>query len=196
MASSRWIAATVLVLAAAISSGSPHAQSAASDPWFRQSASPKDFEAPRVSWDSFSIQLPKDWQLTPGFTGFLLNAVEKTKKGTTGAAIVIEQMALAEPLTQNDVDSGLAELEAVQAKGREPASSDYRQQAKDVGGRRFVFLQYTRPGLTGPDQVTVYAMPAGRIMYRVICIAPASRASAYQSTFAHVAWTFKPKAAS
>lgn len=166
---------------------------AQSDPWFRRSANPKDFAVARLPWNTFSIELPKDWQVAPGYGGILLLAVERTKNNQSAASVVIEQMRLTVPLTAHDVDDGLAELEANQARVRDPAGQDFQQHVKDVNGQRFVFLTYSRRGLNGMDSVVQYAMPNGNVMYRLVCIAPTAQlAQRYQATFAHVAASFKP----
>ena len=56
-----------------------------------------------------------------------------------------------------------------------------------------MLIQYSRGGLIGTDRVALYVFPAGRAMYRLICIAPEKEmVSKYQQIFAHVAWSFKP----
>jgi len=165
----------------------------ATDVWFRASAKPKDFRLAKLPWNAFSIELPKDWQLAPGHGGILLTAVEKTRGNQAAGAITLEQTRLVEPLSVNDIDAALAGLEASAARQRDPAGDNFEQQVKEANGRRVVMVQYTRPGLNGPDKVVMYAMPVGLVMYRLICVAPAALlASKYQDTFAHVASTFKP----
>ena len=91
-----------------------------------------------------------------------------------------------------DVDSVLGKLEEDAARMRDPSGQNFQQQIKQVGAQRFVFIQYTRPGQNGTDRVVMYAIPASRIMYRLICIAPVDQLEAkYQETFAHVAASFK-----
>jgi hypothetical protein len=46
--------------------------------------------------------------------------------------------------------------------------------------------------LSGRDRVVQYSIPAGAVMFRLICIAPEAQMSAYQAAFAHVAFSFKP----
>jgi len=171
-----------------------HAQSqTAADVWFRRSTKPDDFSAAKLPWNTFSIELPKNWQLVPGYGGILLTAVEKTRNNQATAAIALEQMLLVEPLAVNDIDAVLAGLETAAARQRDPAGQDFDQQVKEADGRRIVFIQYSRPGLNGLDRVVLYAIPSGRVMYRLICIAPAAQlTTTYQATFAHVARSFKP----
>jgi hypothetical protein len=187
----RFTAVALLMLAAA--AGLQAQPPAASDPWFHRSAKPGDFRAAKLPWTTFSIELPKDWQLAPGYGGILLSAVEKTRNTVASAAIVLEQMRLVEPLARTDIDTMLAGLETDAARQRDPAGDNFEQQVKETGGQRYMMIQYTRPGPYGQDRVVIYAIPAGRIMYRLICIAPAAQLTAkYQDTFAHVASTFKP----
>jgi hypothetical protein len=171
------------------------ATQAQSDPWYQLSARPRDFVATRP-WNTFTIDLPKEWQLAPGYGPILLSAVEKTRSNQPAASIVIEHRSLAEPLTAQDVDAGLAGLEANDAKGRDPAGQDFKQEVKEVNGVRFVFLTYSRRGLSGMDTVIQYSVPSGSVMYRLVCIAPTAQlAQRYQAIFAHVAASFKPVAA-
>lgn len=170
------------------------AAQAQSDPWYRLSARPRDFVAARP-WNTFTIELPKDWQLAPGYGPILLSAVEKTRGNQPAASIVIEHRSLAVPLTAQDVDEGLAGLEAHDAKVRDPAAQDFKQEVKEVNGVRFVFLTYSRRGLSGMDTVIQYSVPSGNVMYRLVCIAPTAQlAQRYQAIFAHVAASFKPTA--
>ena len=171
-----------------------HAQTqTAPDAWFRRSPKPNDFSAAKLPWNSFSLELPKNWQLVPGYGGILLTAVEKTRNNQATAAIALEQMLLVEPLAVNEIDAVLAGLETAAARQRDPAGQDFDQQVKEANGRRFVLIQYSRPGLNGMDRVVQYAIPSGRVMYRLICIAPAAQLTEkYQAMFAHVAQSFKP----
>jgi len=172
------------------------AAQAQSDPWYRLSAKPKDFAVARLPWNTFTIELPKDWQLAPGYGAILLSAVEKSRGNQPAASIVIEHRSLPEPLTSQDVDAGLAALEANDTKLRDPAGQDFKQEVKDVNGVRFVFLTYSRRGLSGMDTVVLYSVPSGNVMYRLVCIAPTAQlAQRYQAICAHVAASFKPTAA-
>lgn len=167
------------------------------DPWFRQSAKPKDFVAARLPWNVFSIDMPKNWVAVAGFGSMLFTRAERGKGDQTAASISVEQTRLVAALTSNDVDASLAELEANLASTRDPSGTNFAHQVKDVDGRRFIFVTYTRPGLNGPDSVVLYIFPAGNVMYRLICIAPGSEvAPKYQTAFAHVAASFKTATAS
>ena len=88
-----------IALFATLALAHPDAQAqTGSDPWFRYSTKPKDFQAAKLPWNTFSIELPKNWQLVPAHGGILLTAVEKTRNNQATAAVVLEQMHLVEPI--------------------------------------------------------------------------------------------------
>lgn len=161
--------------------------------WFAKSAKPRDFEIPRLPWNSFTIELPKNWQLLPGHNGVLLSAAEKTRSDQPAGIIMLEQMRLQDSLSAKDLSNATLTFEAASTKERDPAGQNFQQMIMQVpDGRRFIFIQYTRPGLYGPDRVTQYSVPAGLTLYRVICIAPDAQLAKYKPTCAHVAESFKP----
>lgn len=187
---SRVVAMSLLVVLSFVGA---HAQSDNSDPWFRRSARPKDFAVARLPWNTFSVELPKDWQVAPGYRGILLSSVENTRNNQPTSSIVIEQMKLEAPLTSEDIDGELAKLEADQARLNDPSGQDFQHHVKEVAGTRFVFVTYSRRGLNGMDSVVQYAIPNGNVLYRLVCIAPTAQlAQRYQAIFAHVAASFKP----
>jgi hypothetical protein len=164
-----------------------------SDPWFKMSQRPRDFRQAPLPWKTFTVEVPNGWQLTPGYNSILFTAAEKVGSNLPAASIVFEHTALPEPLGPNDVDANLAGNEADYARGRDPGNQKVEQDAKEVNQRRFMLIQYSRNGFFGMDRVAVYVFPAGRVMYRLICIAPEKEfVQKYQPIFAHVAWSFKP----
>lgn len=159
------------------------------DPWFRRSPRPNDFEAPKIPLGRFTIELPKKWQLLPGFNTFLILASERTGNNRPGASIVLEQWQLADAV---DVNQAFADyLLEEYLKKREPSVQKFDQELKDVGGRKFVLTRYARDGISGTDGVIDYSIPMGNVLYRVMGIAPAGEISKYQPTFAHVASSLK-----
>jgi hypothetical protein len=109
---------------------------------------------------------------------------------------MLEQMRLQDSLLPKDLSDATLSFEAASTKERDPAGQNFEQAIKSVSdGRRFIFIQYLRPGLYGPDRVTQYSVPAGLTLYRVICIAPESQIEKYKPTCAHVAESFRPTAA-
>lgn len=170
-------------------------QPVAADPWFGPSPRPRDFRLAPLPWNTFSVEFPNGWELVRGYGIILVTATERMRGNVPGAAIVLEHNALVEPLGPQEIDTKLAELELEDViKVREPGGQNFRSEAKEVNKRRFVFIQYSRPGFSGTDRVSVYVMPVGRVMYRLICIAPEKEVARYQPMCAHVANSFKPAA--
>jgi hypothetical protein len=167
-------------------------QSAKADPWFGPSPRPRDFRPAPLPWNTFSVDFPNGWELVRGYGIILVTATERMRGNVPGAAIVLEHNALVEPLGPQEIDSKLAEYELEDViKVREPGGENFRSEAREVDKRRFGFIQYTRPGISGTDRVSVYIMPEGRVMYRLICIAPEKELARYQPICAHVAASFK-----
>jgi hypothetical protein len=158
------------------------------DPWYGRSPRPRDFEAPKTPLGNFAIELPKNWQIVPGYAQIILTAAEKTRSDQVGAAIVLEHVQLRSPLP---VTPAVADVELTTIREREPGGQDFSQQIKQGDGRPFIFIQYTRRGHAGPDRVVQYSILAGSVMYRLICVVSAAQFAKYQSIFAHVAASFK-----
>jgi hypothetical protein len=184
---------SLCVVEAHLNSQAATGSQAATAEWFGKSSKPRDFETPRLPWNSFTIELPKNWQLLPGHNGVLLSAAEKTRSDQPAGVIMLEQMRLQDTLTAKDLSNATLTFEAASTKERDPAGTNFQQMIMQVSdGRRLIFIQYTRPGLYGPDRVTQYSVPAGLTLYRVICIAPDAQLAKYKPTCAHVAESFKP----
>jgi hypothetical protein len=161
-----------------------------SDPWYGRSPRPRDFEPFNAPLARYAIELPKDWQIVPGFGHIIFAATEKTRSNQSNAAIILEHIQLRSALA---LTPAVADVELTTIREREPSGSEFSQQLKNVGGRQFIFIQYSRPGHLGSDRVTQYSMLGGSIMYRLICIVSAPQLAKYQSICAHVAASFTIK---
>lgn len=161
------------------------------EPWYGRSPRPKDFVAAVMPWNSLALELPKDWQMVPGRGGILFVAAETTRNKRPGGAIVLEQRKLAFPLSNDDIDDELAELEANETLTADPASSAVSHEVKDIDGRKFILVIHTRPGFAGTDTVVQYSFVFGDLKFRVIGIAPTAQIDRYRPIFAHVAASFR-----
>src|SRR6185295_3015179 len=101
--------------------------SAAMNEWFAKSSKPRDFETPRLPWNSFTIELPKNWQLLPGHNGVLLSAAEKTRSDQPAGVIMLEQMRLQDSLSAKDLSNATLTFEAASTKERDPAGTNFQQ---------------------------------------------------------------------
>jgi hypothetical protein len=168
------------------------AQAGVTDPWFGRMEKPKDIDPPKTFANTFSIELPKDWQLVPGHTNTIFLVAEKTKKFLAGAAITLEYAQL-----QAAVDPSLlpaiGQLELADVQKRELSGSKFTEQIKSAEGRQAVVIQYDRPGLSAAsDHVVQYSFPVGTTMYHLSCISSSADIEKFRPLFAHVAASFTP----
>jgi hypothetical protein len=166
--------------------------SGVTDPWFGRMSKPKDIDPPKTFANTFSIELPKDWQLAPGHTNTIFGVTEKTKRFLVGATIVLEYSQL-----QAAVDPSLlptvGQVQLSELQKRELSGSKFTQQIKSAEGRQAIVIQYDRPGLSGgTDHVVQYSFPVGTTMYYLICISSAGEIEHYRPVFAHVAASCTP----
>lgn len=181
----------VLVFACLVSFAHAIAQTTP-DPWYARQANPRNIDPPKTFTGGFAIQLPKDWQLAPGYKETIFSVVEKTRRWEAGAVISLQQIRLQAPLefplSDPARDATLGEL-----KAREPSGRQFSATVKTGPIGQIILLQYVRPGVSGrDDHVTQYSIPVGTTMYQLMCIAPANGVEKYRPLFAHVAASFTP----
>jgi hypothetical protein len=164
---------------------------AAPDPWYGRNPKSRDIENPKGPLRKVSIEFPRTWQIVPGYGEILVAVAEKTRNNQPAAAIVLEQSQLQAAINPNDITDELAQAEVGVMRARLPGVKTFEHQLKQADGFRFIFIQYSKPGMSGTDRVVQYSIPAGTVMYRLICIAPEAQLTKYQSLFAHVAASFK-----
>lgn len=163
-----------------------------SDPWYARQPKPKNIDPPISFKGTFSIELPKDWQLAPGQTNTILSSVERKGKNQTGGAITLEYQALRAPLGPALMVEAIR-LELEDVKSRELSGKDFASEVKNAPFGPFMFIHYRRPGLLGADDHVVrYSIPVGTTLYRIICVAPSATMAKYQPVFAYVAASFMP----
>jgi hypothetical protein len=169
-----------------------HSQAASpSDPWFRRSPNAKEFETPKVPLGKFAIELPKNWQILPGYGEIIFTAAEKTRSNQPAGAIALERRQLQGTLSPADITDRIAQLELSESRERQIGGENFAHAVKEIGGTKFIMIQYSKPGIAGPEHVVQYSFAAGPAMYRLICIAPVAQLSKYQPAFAHVAASFQ-----
>jgi hypothetical protein len=162
------------------------------DLWFVRQLKPKNIDPPKVFTNSFSIELPKNWQLAPGHTGTIFSVVEPTKKWETGGLITLEYQRLQVPL-EPSLMKDMSERELREVQLRDANGKKFGVELLTAGPGFVIFIQYDRPGVSGTDDhVAQYEIPVGTTLYKLICIAPATGVEKYRPTFAHVAASFTP----
>jgi hypothetical protein len=156
------------------------------DPWFARSTKIA-FQPEKAPDAPVTIEVPKkDWMLLPSNGSVLLIAA--TRKGD--AAVFVERSELSQPLEPTDITDLFAQIESDGIKEREPRATEFQAKVLDVGDRRLVAVQYTRPGVLGTERVRQYSLPLGKQLYRVTCASSAAKFAAYDPVFAHMAASF------
>jgi len=168
---------------AAQTPGSP----ASTDPWYGRS-SRVQFQPVKLATEGFQMEWPKkDWLLVP--SAGPLSLVLVSKKGD--ASIVIERSSLRQPLEAADITDLFAQLESDAIKTQQKAL-DIQARVIDGGGQRLAAVQYQRDGALGPERVRQYSIPAGKRLYRIVCVSTSAQFLVFDAVFAHVAASFVP----
>ncbi len=137
----------------------------------------------------FTLQYPKkDWLAVPGGGGVLLTLTERRVEAT----VAVEDKALNQPLAPDDITDLFAQLEIDAIKERQPKATDFQSRLLEAEGRKIVIVQFTRPGLKGPERVRQFSIPAGPHLYRVVCSSSPAQFAKYEPVFAHIAASFRP----
>jgi hypothetical protein len=172
----RWSAAPWLVAGLLLSTGLA--------PQFAWSAvSAKDFQLFRDPAGRFSLEFPKDWQVNAGVGDVLVTFAQKKNE----AALVVERFHLNLAPTPDKIDELFAQIEEDTVKERQPQAIAVSHRLADGNGRRFIVIDYTRPGLTRPlERARQYSVPIGQDLFRLICSAVPAQFAKYDPLFAHI----------
>jgi len=136
----------------------------------------------------FSIEMPaKDWEALPGGVDTFVLFQQKKRMAT----VAIERQVLEEALEQRFVEDTFVGLRAAELKDADPKASPMKQRIIPSGPYRVAVILYERPGVSGKEEVRVYYMLRGRIIYRLICRTAAGQMGAFETVFAHMAASFK-----
>jgi hypothetical protein len=152
--------AAVACLCACVTAGL-EGWSAASD-----TQTPRGFRAFRDPAGRFTLDYPQDWQLIPGARNLLLTVGRKDLK----AMVVVEQQHMLNPAAE--ITDLTLSLEVDELKRRQPDAGDVAASISKDRARTMV-LDYTRPGVRGPERLRQYSFQEGSVLLRVTCIAPA-----------------------
>jgi hypothetical protein len=158
----------------------------ATDPWLARSAK-LQVQPQRAADAPIQMDLPKkDWMVLPS-SGSLVLALA-SRKGD--AVVLVERSTLRQALEAEDITDLFAQLEVDAIKERHPKAADVQSKVLDLGARRLVAVQYTRPGVLGSERVRQYSVPVGRLLYRVTCISSAAQFAVYDPVFSHICGSF------
>jgi hypothetical protein len=144
----------------------------------------KDFKQFKDQAGRFQLEYPKDWQPTLGVGDVLVTFAQKK----TEAALVIRRFQLLDdPGEINDV---FGKLETDALKMDQPQATDVSFKRVGANGRPVIVIDYSRPGLAGPERGRQYSFPMGQDVYRLNCTALAGLFAKYEPQFLHIAQSF------
>jgi hypothetical protein len=139
----------------------------------------------------FNLEYPRrDWLLLTGDGAVLLVAAHNRGE----AWVILERVRMNTALAPDEVTDLFADLETENVKQHQPRADGFQKRVFDTDNRRFIALQYTRPGVDPKEQEIVrqYSFPVGQDLYRLVCAVQGRRFDRYEAMCAHVAATFRP----
>lgn len=138
----------------------------------------------------FTLEYPRDWfwQLIPGVGDLLAAFTERRGE----AALIIERFQLQQRVAPNEITDLFAQLELDALKQKQPKASNFVSRLMDQPGRKVIVIDYSRPGLLGPELARQYSYPTGASLYRLTCSSPQAYFAKYDGAFTRIAQTFTP----
>jgi hypothetical protein len=121
-----------------------------------------------VAGQSFAIDYPeRDWSLVQGGNVALVTIVQRRFE----AALIVERTPLQVELGEDDIGEVFLSVEADHIRETTPSATDMKADLQELGDRRVAAFVYRRNGVSGPERVLQYSMPAGKVLYRVVAVA-------------------------
>ena len=134
----------------------------------------------------YSVEFPKDWTWTvvAGAGEALATFVHPKRE----AAIVVERFKLRQSLEQNDITEMFGEGETKTLQDNQPRVMDVSAKIVTTGGKKFVQIDYRRPGVGEPgkvedERVRQYSFPVKQNLYRITCAALERQFGRYEVVF-------------
>jgi hypothetical protein len=139
---------------------------------------PSELRTLDVPDEPFTIAVPRrDWSALLGMGSSPVMLVQKSAE----AHIVVERARLNQPLTASDITELFVKLEGDLVRERQPGAKDINAVFVENSIGRVVMVEFMRTGLSGPEKVRQYSIPAGRDLIRVQCAAPLARFPRYDA---------------
>jgi len=142
----------------------------------------------------YSVEFPQgwDWTVVAGAGEALSTFVHPKKE----AAIVVERFRMKQVLEQEDITDIFGEAEAATLKDNQPRVMDVVAKVIVQGGKKFVQIDYRRPGVGEPgkvedERVRQYSFPIKGNLYRITCASLAKQFSKYEAIFQWAAESLK-----
>ena len=142
----------------------------------------------------YSVEFPKDWTWTvvAGAGEALATFVQPKRE----AAIVVERFRMRQSLEQSEITEIFSEGEAKTLKDNQPRVMDVKAKVVVTGGKKFVLIDYRRPGVGEPgkvedERVRQYSFPVKDNLYRITCAALERQFGRYKAVFQWAAESLK-----
>lgn len=137
----------------------------------------------------FSVEYPRDWTWTMvSASGEPMATFLQPRKE---AAFVVERFRLRQELASDQVTDVFADIEADVLKENQPQATEVVAKVVTEGEKRFVVVDYSRPGVGVVERVRQYSYPVGKDLYRLTCMAVTAQFGKYDPTFALIAGSLK-----
>lgn len=180
------LCALVLPMPALAAAPAAALQTPAPDPWIARTAT-VPFQPLRVADAPLQLDVPKkDWMVLPASGSVVVSLANR--RGD--AAVLVERSTLAVALDAAAITNVFAEIEISTIKESQPKATDFQSRILDIGPRRLVAVQYSRPGVLGAERVRQYSVPVGKQLYHLIVISAAAQFASYDPVFSHIAASF------
>ena len=142
----------------------------------------------------YSVEFPKDWTWTivAGAGEALATFVHPKRE----AAIVVERFRMRLALDQSEITDMFSEGEAATLKDNQPRVMDVTARVVEQGGRKFVQIDYRRPGVGEPgkvedERVRQFSFPVKGNLYRITCASLDRQFGRYEAVFQWAAESLK-----
>ena len=137
----------------------------------------------------FSVEFPRDWRwmIISGSGEPIATFMHPRNE----AAVVVERFRLKQRLAPEDITDLFAEIEADYVKQNQPAVTGVTSRVPTRESMRSAVIDYSRPGLSERESVRQYSFPVGENLYRITCMALASRFNRYEADFLAIVGTLK-----
>ena len=142
----------------------------------------------------YSVEFPRDWTWTivAGAGEALATFVHPKRE----AAIVVERFRMRQTLEQNEITEIFGEGETALLKENQPRITDVNARIVEQGGKKFVQIDYRRPGIGEPgkvedERVRQYSFPVKGNLYRITCAALDRQFGRYEPVFQWAAESLK-----
>ncbi len=136
----------------------------------------------------FSLDYPKkNWQVLPGGGSTLATLAEKKGRAT----VQIEYLRLNQPLMVDQDHDLIVQTESSLIRERQPGATGIQGSAERPDLPGMVAIDFTRPGVSGPERVRQFSVVQGNDLFRILCVARVGDFQKFEMAFQQIARSFR-----